>query len=507
MTGPTDLFDLLVVGGGANGAGIARDAAGRGLRVLLVEKDDLAQGTSSRSSKLIHGGLRYLEHREFRLVRESLMEREVLLRSAPHIVRPMRFVLPHAPARRPAWLVRLGLFLYDHIGGRDRLPPTRSLDLRRDPEGAPIRSAFRRGFVYSDCWVDDARLVVLAALDAARRGAVVLTRTELTSARREGTAWRAELLDRATGGRRAVATRALVNAAGPWVESVAGLAGANSSRKVRLVKGSHIVVRRFFDGPEAFLVQNDDGRVVFVIPYEGEFALIGTTDVPFSGRAEDVAISPDETAYLLRVANRTFKRQLRPEDVVHSYAGIRPLQEDKAASASAVTRDYVFDLVPERPCPDSAAPLLQVFGGKITTFRTLAEHALDRLAPFFPGIGPAWTRDAFLPGGDMPEADFELFRNALAQSFPGLPERLRTHYGRLYGTAAFDLLDGVATPADLGRHWGGQLYAREVAHLVAHEWAREPDDILWRRTKHGLHLTEAQRAAFAAAFAAGRRAA
>jgi glycerol-3-phosphate dehydrogenase len=493
------LYDLLIVGGGVNGAGLARDAAGRGLKVLLVEKDDLGQGTSSRSSKLIHGGLRYLEFGEFRLVRESLIEREVLLRAAPHIVQPMRFVLPHAPEQRAAFLVRTGLFLYDHLGGRERLPGTRSLDLRRDPEGAPLKDAFRRGFLYSDCWADDARLVVLNAVDAARRGAVVRTRTVLTGARRANGLWQAELHDRATGERRSVAARALLNAAGPWVEEVVGRTGINATRRVRLVQGSHIVTAKFWDGPQAFLIQNDDQRVVFVIPYEDRHALIGTTDIPFTGDPAEVAISPAETEYLLRVVNRAFKRQLGPADIVHSFSGVRPLHDDAAdKNASAVTRDYVFDLSPETP--NGSAPLLSVFGGKITTYRRLAEHALDRLAPFFPAAGPAWTRDAPLPGGDMPGADFDLFRAELARRVPGLPEELRLHYGRLYGTTAFDILAGVTTVADLGRHWGAFLYGREIDHLVQQEWAREPDDILWRRTKHGLHMSRTEREAFAAAF-------
>ncbi len=490
-------LDLLIIGGGVNGTAVARDAAGRGLKVLLVEKDDLGQGTSSRSSKLVHGGLRYLENYEFRLVREALAEREVLLRSAPHIVWPMRFVLPHSPEQRPAWLVRLGLFLYDHLGGRERLPGTRRLDLGRDPEGAPIRHEFRRGYAYSDCWVDDSRLVILNALDAARLGAGIRPRTMLAGARREGQVWRAELLDVAAGERRVVGARAILNAAGPWVDDVLGRTGVNASRAVRLVKGGHIVTPRFWDGPEAYILQNDDGRIVFVLPYEGEFALIGTTDVPFTGQPEAVAISEEETSYLLRVVNRYFKRELGRAEIVHSYAGVRPLLDDAAGrGASAVTRDYVFDLSPAEPVAGGPAPLLSVLGGKITTSRKLAEHAMDRLAPFFPGAGRAWTAGANLPGGDLPKADFEMFRADLARRFPGLPERLRTHFGRLYGTAAWSILDGVKRPVDLGRHWGGLLYGREVEHLIAQEWAREAEDVLWRRTKHGLHMTGPERAAF-----------
>ena len=497
----SDVVDLLVVGGGVNGTAIARDGAGRGLRVMLAEQGDLAEGTSSRSSKLVHGGLRYLEYYEFRLVREALKEREVLLRTAPHIVWPMRFVLPHSPLQRPAWLIRLGLFLYDSLGGRERLPASRSLDLVREPEGAPLRDAFTRGFAYSDCWVDDARLVVSNAVDAARRGAVIRTRTSLAAARRDGSCWRAELVDRRSGARNSVQAKAIVNAGGPWVADVVGRTGTNATHHVRLVKGSHVVVRKFWDGLDGFLLQNDDGRVIFVLPYEGDYALIGTTDIPFEGDPATVAISSEETGYLLKAVNGYFKRELRPDDVVHSYAGIRPLQDDAAAtSASAVTRDYVFDLAPEAPHPEGAAPLLSVFGGKITTARKLAEHAVDRLGPWFPALTPSWTASSPLPGGDLPRADFETFRAELARRFPGLPERLRVHYGRLYGSIAFDILDGASAPADLGHHWGGDLYERERRHLVANEWALTADDVLWRRTKHGIHLTPAETKAFQASF-------
>jgi glycerol-3-phosphate dehydrogenase len=340
-----DSFDLLVIGGGVNGAGIARDAAGRGLSVICCEKDDLAEGTSSRSGKLVHGGLRYLEYYEFRLVREALIEREVLLRAAPHIVWPMRFVLPHSPEFRPAWLVRLGLFLYDHLGGRKLLPPTRDLDLARAPEGAPIKPQYRKAFEYSDCWVDDARLVVLNALDAKERGAAILTRTACVSARVENGRWLCELEDQRNGARRRVEARAVVNASGPWVDDViARVMGANSRRSVRLVKGSHIITPKFWDGSQAYLVQNHDKRVIFVNPYEGDKALIGTTDIPFTGRAEDVAADEDEIAYLIAAVNRYFKPQLQRGDVLETYSGVRPLFDDGKGNPSAVTRDYVFDL-------------------------------------------------------------------------------------------------------------------------------------------------------------------
>jgi glycerol-3-phosphate dehydrogenase len=488
-------FDLLVIGGGINGVGIARDAAGRGLSVLLCEQDDLASGTSSRSGKLVHGGLRYLEYYDFRLVREALIEREVLLAAAPHIIWPMRFVLPHSPEQRPAWLIRLGLFLYDHLGGRRRLPATRTLDLRIAPEGRPLRKTFGKAFEYSDCWVDDARLVVLNALDAAERGAEVLTRTPCTGARRIEGRWQAELVDRETGARRTIHARAMVNAAGPWVEQVLGrVAGVNSRRRIRLVKGSHIVTRKFWDGPQAYLLQNTDKRVIFVNPYEGYLALIGTTDIAVEGEPEEVAIEPAEIEYLLGVVNRYFARSLTPSDVVHSFSGVRPLYDDEATNPSAITRDYVFEIEPE--CPTSGrSPLLSVLGGKITTYRKLAEHALDRLAPFLEGFGPAWTAHAPLPGGDMAHADFDSFLVEVTMEHPWLPADLAEHYARLYGTRARDLL-GDATGIDaLGEHLGGLLYAREVQYLCRVEWARTAEDILERRTKHGLHLNKDQKLA------------
>jgi glycerol-3-phosphate dehydrogenase len=490
----TDPCDLLVIGGGVNGAGIARDAAGRGLSVVLAEKGDLAEGTSSRSGKLIHGGLRYLEYYEFRLVREALIEREVLLRAAPHIVWPLRFVLPHSKEQRPAWLVRLGLFLYDHLGGRERLPGTRRLDLRRAPEGAAIRPDYRTAFEYSDCWVDDARLVVLNALDAAARGAEVRVRTAVASARRTGGLWQATLRA-ADGTTRTLRARALVNAAGPWVEQViGGVLGANAARRVRLVKGSHIVVRKFWDGPHAYLLQNDDRRVIFVNPYEGDLCLIGTTDIPYDGAAEDVAIDAAERAYLCRVVNRYMRRQIGHADILHEFSGVRPLYDDNAANPSAVTRDYVFDV----EGGEGAPPLLSVFGGKITTYRRLAEHALQKLAPFFPRMAGDWTRAAPLPGGDMPGADFATWLAAFQRDHAFLSPALAQHYARLYGTRAGALLDGARSLDDLGRHFGGLLYAREAAYLRATEWAQSAEDVLYRRTKHHLHMTPAERDDFAA---------
>ncbi|MCC5954597.1 MAG: glycerol-3-phosphate dehydrogenase [Natronohydrobacter sp.] len=488
-----NMVDLFVIGGGINGAGIARDAAGRGLSVVLCEKDDLAEGTSSRSGKLVHGGLRYLEYYEFRLVREALIEREVLMNAAPHIIWPMRFVLPHSPEDRPAWLVRLGLFLYDHLGGRRKLPGTRVLDLRTAPEGAALLDKYARGFEYSDCWVDDARLVILNALDAAERGAQVLTRTACMSARRDGAFWRVTTRSTVTGETREFMARMLVNAAGPWVSDViTRVAGSNSARNVRLVKGSHIIVPKFWTGQNAYLVQNNDKRVIFINPYEGDKALIGTTDIAYDGRTEDVAPDESEIDYLLSAVNRYFKEQLTRADVVESFAGVRPLFDDGQGNPSAVTRDYVFDID-----ETGGAPILNIFGGKITTYRELAERGLNRISRFFPDMGKVWTRAAPLPGGDMPQADFDLFHAALKAEYPWMPRPLREHYARLYGTRLRKLVNGAQDTAGLGRHFGGLLYEAEVRYLVAHEWALSAEDILWRRTKHRLHLSAQEQAAFA----------
>lgn len=485
--------DIAIIGGGVNGAGIARDAAGRGLTVLLCEKGDLAEGTSSKSGKLVHGGLRYLEYYEFRLVREALIEREVLLRAAPHIIWPMRFVLPHSPEQRPAWMVRAGLFLYDHLGGRKLLPSSRRLNLRTAPEGRAIKPEYPTAFEYSDCWVDDARLVVLNALDAKARGATVLTRTAATSARRGDGLWLLAMRG-SDGATSSVKARALVNAAGPWVEDVIGrVAGRNSKYKVRLVKGSHIVVPKFWDGPQAYLLQNDDKRVIFVNPYEGDKALIGTTDIPYEGRPEDVSIQQAEIDYLLNVINRYAVTPLRAGDILYSFSGVRPLYDDDAEkNPSAVTRDYVFEV----DDPGGQPPLLSIFGGKITTFRKLAEHALDKIAGTFPQAGKAWTATAPLPGGDIPDADFGAFLQTVRSDYPWLSAALAEHYAHLYGTRIRDLLAGAGGLADLGRHFGGLLYSREADFLRRTEWALTGEDVLRRRTKHGLHLSEAERTSF-----------
>jgi glycerol-3-phosphate dehydrogenase len=482
-------YDLLIVGGGINGVGIARDAAGRGLRVLLCEQDDLAAHTSSASTKLIHGGLRYLEYGEFRLVRKALQEREVLLRAAPHIVRPLRFVMPHMPHLRPAWLIRAGLFLYDHLASRKLLHGSSGVNLRRHVAGAPLLGSIARGFVYSDGWVDDARLVVLNALDAQWHGATILTRTRLTAARRDGRIWHAELAAVGTGQpvcRPPVTARAIVNAAGPWVAEVLATAlQLGTQHRLRLVKGSHIVTKRLFDHDYAYIFQNPDKRIIFAIPYERDFTLIGTTDVEYRGDAAQVRIDDDEIAYLCASANRYFKRGITPVDVVWTYSGVRPLLEnDASAGASALTRDYRLDL----DVRAGAAPLLSVFGGKITTFRKLAEEALELLAAPLGITEPDWTASAPLPGGDFANANFESFADQFRLRHRWLPADLACRYARAYGTRAEHLLDGAQSVADLGAALAPGLYEAELRYLRDHEWARTAMDVLWRRSKLGLRV-------------------
>jgi glycerol-3-phosphate dehydrogenase len=484
------MYDIAIIGGGVNGCGIARDAAGRGLKVFLAEKRDLASGTSSASTKLIHGGLRYLEHYEFRLVRESLKEREVLLRMAPHIVQPLRFVLPHHRALRPALLIRLGLFLYDHLGGREILPASRAIDLTRAPAGRPLKPGYSRGFEYSDCWVDDARLVVLNAMDAARRGAAIRVRTEVASARRNGDHWLVECEDARTGARETITARALVNAAGPWISEVmAHRVGANARSPLRLVKGSHIVVAKLFDHASAYIFQNADGRIVFAIPYERDFTLIGTTDVDFAGDVDQVEPSADEVNYLCRAASEYFIQPIEASDVVWSYAGVRPLYDDGDASAHEVTRDFVL----EREGREGEPPLLNIIGGKITTFRHLAEEALKKLAPSFPEMRAPWTRGSSLPGGDFSYDGRGRLAGDLAAAFPFLGAATAQRLAATYGTMAEDILAGATSASDLGMAFGYGLYEREVEHLIRHEWAVSADDILWRRTKLGLHMSETER--------------
>ncbi len=484
-------YDLAVIGGGVNGAGIARDAAGRGYAVLLCEQDDLGSHTSSASSKLIHGGLRYLEYYQFRLVAKALAEREVLLRSAPHIVWPMRFVMPHVPSLRPAWMIRAGLFLYDHLdlGRRRLLPGSRAIDLRRHPAGEALDPGLTRGFVYSDAWVEDSRLVVLNALGAAERGAVILTRTRCVRARRSADHWQVRLRRAHDGREWTVSARALVNAAGPWVaQCLKDTLGVSRPLKVRQVKGSHIVVPRLFDHPDAYIFQNTDRRIVFAIPFEGDYTLIGTTDLPYTGDPAAAAITAEEVGYLCDLANRYFVRRIGPEDVVWSYSGVRPLVDDAAHDVSAVTRDYVLDL------DTAAAPLISVFGGKITTFRKLAEEVVDRLGPLLGDARPAWTaKYAPLPGGDIAEADFARFAADFAAEHPWLPPDVAQRYARAYGTRARRIVAGATGVGGLGEHFGAGLYAAEVDYLVRIEWAETADDILWRRSKLGLRADAAIR--------------
>ncbi len=486
------IHDLFVIGGGVNGCGIARDAAGRGLSVMLAEQGDLAEGTSSASTKLIHGGLRYLEHYEFRLVREALIEREVLLRAAPHIIWPLRFVLPHHQGLRPWPLIRLGLFLYDHLGGRKILPPTRSVDLRTDVTGGPLRPDFTRGYEYSDCWVEDARLVVLNARDAANRGADIRTRTRCRSAHRGGGLWTITL-DSAAGEEK-VEARVLVNAAGPWVSEVLGhVIGNNAPDRIRLVKGSHVVVDKLYDHDRCYIFQNADGRICFAIPYEQNFTLIGTTDEDYAGPPEKPQISETEIDYLLSAVSEYFRKPVSRGQVRWSYSGIRPLYDDGASTAQEATRNYVLKL----DASDGAAPLLSVFGGKITTFRTLAEAVMEKLQSYFPKAGKSWTASAALPGGDFAYDQAAALIGELQRKYSFLNSRTVTRLFRAYGTEADNMLDGARFAGDLGQSFG-PLSEREIDYLKSREWAMTADDILWRRSKLGLHLSHAEQAAFRA---------
>jgi glycerol-3-phosphate dehydrogenase len=521
---PAQACDVLVVGGGINGAGIARDLAGRGLAVVLCEKDDLAAHTSSSSTKLIHGGLRYLEYYEFSLVRKALAEREVLLKSAPHIMWPLRFVMPHDPldkTLRPVWMIRIGLFLYDHLARREVLPSSTTVDMRTHPAGKPLKPLFTKGYVYSDGWVDDARLVVLNAIDAAEHGATVLTRWRCVDAQRSASHWQVRLQS-ASGETRELRARALVNAAGPWAaQFLAEHAHVPQPKLLRLVKGSHIVVPKMFDHDHAYIFQNPDKRIIFAIPYEGAYTLIGTTDVEHHGAVGEAHISAEETAYLCEQASRYFAKPVAPHDVVWSYAGVRPLLDDESGDPSAVTRDYLLEIDIAR------APLLTVWGGKITTFRKLAEEAADMLAAPLKTTRGAWTHGASLPGGDLsawigaaqrPDTDFTRFAQALAVRHPQLPAALCHRLARAYGSRVELVLNSAPRPADaglpprgsrnaaephflesgeLGAEVAPGLFEAELNYLHAHEWACSADDVLWRRSKLGLHLSAAQRAAVA----------
>jgi len=485
------VHDLLVIGGGINGTGIARDAAGRGLDVVLVEKDDLAQHTSSASTKLIHGGLRYLEMYDFALVRKALIEREILLRAAPHIIWPMRFVLPHQKDLRPAWLIRLGLFLYDHLGGRKMLPPTATLHRGKTGKLDPLKEEFQLAFEYSDCWVEDSRLVVLNAMDARERGAEVLTRTTCAKLTRHADHWEAVFVSAASTETRQF--RAVVNAAGGWVDEIIDMADpSDTATHLRLVKGSHIIVPKWHEGEHAYFFQNGDGRIMFAIPYErGEYTLIGTTDIPHTAGKDQVEISPEEIDYLCTGAREYYQRAITPADVVATYSGVRPLYDDHAANASKVTRDFVLHYESE-----GGAPILSVFGGKITTYRELAEEAVAELAPLFEGLPKPWTKKAHLPGGDIPGANFDAYLSGLVLAYPHLPVELLTRLARAYGTRVRILLGNADTLPDLGRDFGGGLTEREVTYLVTEEFARSAEDVLRRRSKLYLHMTEAEQVTF-----------
>lgn len=475
-------YDLFVIGGGINGAGIARDAAGRSLSVLLAEKDDLGSATSSSSSKMIHGGLRYLELYEFRLVAEALAEREVLLKVAAHLVWPARFVMPHVPELRPRWMIRAGLFLYDHLARRASLPGSKAIRLDERPYNSGLKPQFRHGFIYSDCRVDDARLVVANAMDASERGVRVLTRTACLSAKRTNGMWQARL----SNGEE-ITARAVVNAAGPWVKRVLNETLEQPSRdSVRLVKGSHIVLPKLYEGEHAFILQNDDGRVIFMIPYGDAFTLVGTTDIALEGEPARPQANAEEIDYICRAVNRYLARPASPRDVVWSYSGIRPLYDDGSSDPSDVTRDYTLRVDDEA----GRAPVLSVFGGKITTYRRLAEHAMEKLAPYFPGLKPAWTAHSPLSGSDFGDAPRIEARDAFFASHPHIAEATLRPIFRRHGTHA----QAVVGDGDLGEDLGAGLTEREVRYLVEREWAQTAEDVLWRRTKAGLLMTEAQRA-------------
>ncbi len=485
-------YDLLVIGGGINGAAIARDAAGRGLSVILCEKDDLANHTSSASTKLIHGGLRYLEYYEFRLVRESLKEREVLLLSAPHIIWPLRFVLPIDQGMRPSWLLRLGLFLYDYMGGRKILPPTKTVKLQKGAHEGILEKRLTKGFEYSDCWVEDSRLVVLNAVDAKVQGADVFTRTEVKTLSTENGLYRAEIDKR--GKVETIFAKGIVNAAGPWVEEILGkIERGKNENNIRLVKGSHIVTKKLYDGDHAYIFQNADDRIIFAIPYEKNYTLIGTTDVPHKTGPEPVQISQKEIDYLCECASEYFEHDIHSDDVVWSYSGIRPLFDDKNEDASAVTRDYVLNLSEVV----DGAPMLSVYGGKITTSRKLADHAMEKLEPFFTNMTGPWTREAYLPGGDIPRANFDGFFTNLKAAYPDVEISYLKHLARAYGTKTSLLLGDTG---NLGKKFGPFMSEAEAQYLTREEFAKSADDVMWRRTKSGLHMSESEREQFTAWF-------
>jgi len=486
----TEVQDLIVIGGGINGAGIARDAAGRGLNVTICEQKDFAASTSSASSKLIHGGLRYLEHYEFGLVRKSLIEREVLLNMAPHIIWPLRFVLPHHPGLRPAFILRLGLFLYDYMGGRKILPPTEKVRFRGDLRGQSLQPTFKVGFEYSDCWVDDARLVLLNVMDAAKKGANILKGWRCISAERKDNLWQVRL-ENQDGEQQAIQAKALVNASGSWAADIANAFQKpdRKKHKLRLVKGSHIILPKLYEGDHAYTFQEADGRVIFAIPYETDFTLVGTTDVPFKNDPADVNIDGNEISYLCKTIGEYLKTPVKEEDVVWHYAGVRPLIDDGEENASKVSRDYILKVSDD----DGHAPLLSVFGGKVTTYRKLAEQALDKLADYFDHETDAWTAGALLPGGDIGGLSHDDYLAQLKDQYPWAPVSMLERFVRLYGSRTHQLLEGSSDIKDLGLHFGHDLYEKELVYLRDHEWATTGEDVLWRRTKLGLHLSDVER--------------
>ena len=480
----SELYDLLIIGGGINGTAIARDAAGRGLRVLLCERDDLASHTSSSSTKLIHGGLRYLEYFEFRLVRESLIEREVLLRAAPHIIRPMRFVLPYDEGLRPAWMLRVGLFLYDSLGGRKKLPGTKTVKLTEAPHKGVLEARLTKGFEYSDCWVEDARLVVLNAMDARDKGAEILTHANVDAVRPSGKAYVADVTTE-NGRSFQVRAKGVINSAGPWVDQVlSGLKTEKDDAALRLVKGSHIVTRRLFEGDHAYIFQNKDNRIIFAIPYEENYTLIGTTDMPYTHDEGPVKISEEEITYLCSAASEYFETDIFPSDVAWTYSGVRPLYDDKTANAAAVTRDYVLDLDEYA----EGVPFMSIYGGKITTSRKLAAHALEKLEPYFKKLPKPWTETAHLPGGDIHDGDFDDFFEKQSHTYPWLEAGNLRRLSRLYGTQIKFIIGEAKSFGGLGQHFGQGLTEAEVRYLMEYEWVTEAEDVLWRRTKLGIHM-------------------
>jgi len=486
---PPQSVDLLIVGGGINGAGIALDAAGRGLSVILAEQNDLASATSSASSKLIHGGLRYLEHFEFRLVREALAERELLLQKAPHLIKPLRFRLPHVAHLRPAWMIRLGLFLYDHLSTLNRLSASRSIHLSAEETDNPLKPEIKKAFDYSDCWVDDARLVIANAQAASERGAAILTRTQCVSAVRSHAQWDVQLRSLDSGDLHRVQAKALVNATGPWAQQfIETTLEAKSPRKLRLIKGSHIIVPRLYSEDRAFILQCEDKRIVFVIPFFEHYSVIGTTDCEYKGDLNRVSINAGEVDYLLKVVNDHFRTALTQDQILSSYSGVRPLCDDESSSPSAITRDYTLELADEAGC----APLLNIFGGKLTTYRRLAEAALEKLQPYFPAMTAPWTASACLPGGDIADADFAAFQRDMQRHYPWAPIAMINRLCRQYGTRMHKLLDGARAMEDLGICFGQDLYEREVRYLQQYEWAQTAEDIVWRRTKLKLGMSAAE---------------